>query len=198
MCLQYTDMPQIIQIAADIHAISSGKEKQDILSGLDPSKTAVFFGINEAPECSILKRWQYRRRVRCALKKLLKMEVTVILAETSTLFGYYALDGLIQQRGKHHFSLLAIQVEGNRYHWMHTNKELARERALRNIHNFICCDNIISPISKDDWLDLLGGHVCHTITEKPYRTRNVDVLSPEASGKRESSLDEEKAQEMIH
>lgn len=197
MRLQYTEMPQIIQFLAGIHARSSGKEKQNILSGLNPSETALFFGVNEQPMCSAREREQYCRYIRRTLKKLLKTGVNTVIVETSTLFGYYTLNELIRQRDKHHFSLLAIQCEGNRYHWMQTNDEQAEERAWRNIHNFIFCDNIISPLDQDEWLRLLSSRVCPAFMEQPYCIRNIGILPQKEFNKWGPPLTEELAQKIL-
>lgn len=203
MCLEYTEMLQTIQFLSDTHARSPEKSIQNTVSGLDPSWTALFFGVREDSDCSMQKSRQYRRYVRRTLKKLLKAGVTTILAETSTLFGYYALDELIRQRwkrrqqGKHALSLLAIHLEGNRYHWMHTDEKPAEERTLRNTHNFILCDRVLSPISRDGWQDLLANHVCLAFMEKPYCIRNMRVLSLEEFNKWGAPFDEEKAQDIV-
>lgn len=197
MRLKYTDMPHFIQFIADSHARSSGKGTQEILSSLEPAKTALFFGVNQQPTCSVRKKEQYHRQVRRTLRKLLKNGIHTIIVETSTLFGYYALNELTRQRGNHHFSLLAVQVEGNPYHWMHTDKKLLSERAPRNLHNFLFCDLVISPLNQNDWLNLLGRHVCLAFTEKPYCIRNMGVLSLREFNKWGPPLNEKNAQEIL-
>ena len=196
MGLKYTDMSKIIQMIAELSAISTGKGNQETLSDLNPFQTALFFGVKAKSMCSVREREAYRRRVRHATNDLLDMGVTTIIAEISTIFGYYALDELIRQRNKHNFTLILLQQENKGYHWLRTNRKLARIRARRNVHNCACCDCVLSSVKKDEWRNLLNDHICLAIMEKPLCYRNRKVLSTEQYTKW-PPFDEEKVQKMI-
>lgn len=181
---------------ACMEAISS-EGKNMMISNLDPTKTVLFYGANTHSMCSVQKRREYRRQIRCTLYDLLDMGITTILIENSTIFGYYALRELARQRQKHKFTLMMIHRKHHCHHWLRTSRRLLKIRIQRSIQSRLYCDAVFCPVHQSEWIELLSDHICLAITEKPPYYRNRKALTIEQYNKWGPPLNEEKILELI-
>ena len=154
------------------------KKKQEILSCLNPSQTALLCGFDLRSTCSASERNEFRRHTRRTLYDLLDMGISNILIEHSLLFGYYALDELVRQHQKYGFTLMGILQKPEKYSWLHTrSSKLSLVRSLRSVRNLVQCDEILGTFSDNEWLGLLHDHIALMISEKPPYYRNRSALT---------------------
>lgn len=174
------------------------QKKRLFLAGLNASKTVLFHGVDDRPLCSVRERQELRRHTRQVLHKLLDMGITTILVEDSSLYGYYALEELLRQRRKHHFSLYVFHRENYPYRWLHTNEsKLSHIRSRKNIHYMIQCDGVLGTLNEEEWLNLFHKHIALAISEKSPYYRNWNALTEEQYNQWGNPLGEAEAAELI-
>lgn len=134
------------------------QKKCRFLAGLNASETVLFHGVDHRPMCSVRERQELRRHTRQVLHKLLDMGVTTILVEDSSLYGHYALEELLRQRRKHHFSLYVFHREDYPYRWLH--RTLWRGSTL-----------------KTEYLSIVNPYIKHGIWREKNETSLLSIQS---------------------
>ena len=154
----------------DLALIQAEKEmeRMEIIANLDPQKTALFLGTEIKPECTNQEEQEYRKLIHEVFHKLLDMDITTMLVEDSTLFGFFAMDELMHLRQKYEFTLMIIHRKTYKFSWVHaSDKELAHRRHLQSVHYYACCDKMMGSLSSAEWIDMCINHIVAAITEQP-------------------------------
>lgn len=192
--LQNMDWAKISQDLAYFEAEAQMK-KMDIISNLDPAKTALFLGADVRSDCTAREKQEYCEHTDHVFRELLDMGITTIIVEDSTIYGFLAIGELIQLRQKYDFSLMIIHRKSYTYQWLHiSDKEESRRRHLDSVYWFAICDKLLGAVSKAEWADICINHIGVAITEEPPYYCNPRVLTAEQYN-RWGGLDENEARE---
>lgn len=155
-------------------------EHMETIANLDPQKTALFLGTDTKSECTNQEEQEYRKLIQEVFHKLLDMDITTILVENATIFGFFAVDELMRLRREYAFTLMIIHRKTYKFSWVHaSNKELAHSRHLQSIHYYALCDKFMGSISRAEWLDICSNRIAAAITEQPPYYCNLKVMTAE-------------------
>lgn len=156
----------------DLALIQAEKEmeRMEIIANLDPQKTALFLGADTKSECTNQEEQGYRKLIHELFHKLLDMDITTILVEDATIFGFFVMDELMHLRKKYEFTLMITHRKTYKFSWVHaSDKELAHRRHLQSIHYYALCDKFMGMLSRAEWIDICINHIAVAITEQqPY------------------------------
>lgn len=164
----------------DLARIQAEKEMEhmEIISNLDPRKTALFLGTDTKSECTNQEEQEYRKLIHEVFHKLLNMDITTILVENATIFGFFAVDELMRLRREYEFSLMIIHRKTYKFSWVHaSNKEIAHDRHLQSIYYYALCDKLMGSLSHAEWIDICINHIAVAITERPPYYCNQNFMT---------------------
>ena len=165
--LQDVDWAKISSDPAYFEAAAQLK-KMDTISNLDPTRTALFLGMDTKPDCTTQEEREYCKFTHEMFHKLLDMDITTILVEDATIFGFFAMDELMRLRKKYEFTLMIVHRKTYKFSWVHaSNKEIAHDRHLQSIHCYALCDKLMGSLSRAEWIDMCINHIAVAITERP-------------------------------
>ena len=106
-------------------------ERMETIANLDPQKTALFLGTDTKSECTNQEEQEYRKLTHEVFHKLLNMDITTILVEDATIFGFFAVDELMRLRREYEFTLMIIHRKTYKYSWVHSSN---KDPAMKILH----------------------------------------------------------------